>query len=153
MDDLAVFRASAIDSTMDQDQKLVDIVSEPRLFCSYLAKPDEATLEKGTACMCITDRSAQEILKKEAAQLPIDQPGIVLLDLSGMIGSYSEWQDLIQRRLQPRINTRISGVLLFQVRNGLGRRQTEGSLIINKYAKNPLPSSAIQLLESLIKTQ
>ncbi len=153
LDDFTVFRASSISSTMDQDEPLTQFVPKPRLFSTYLSKPDDHTFLKGTACMCISDRSAQEILETEAAQLPRSHPGIVFLDVSSMIGSYAEWYPLIQRRLQPCINTRISGVLLFQIWLGQDGPMMEGSLLLNRYARNPLPASVVPLLQSMISPQ
>lgn len=153
LDDFAVFRTGSISSTMDQEENLVELVPKPRLFATYLSNLENQTFLKGTACMAISDRSAQEMLETEAAQLPRSHPGIVFLDVSSMIGSHAEWHHLIQRRLQPNINTRISGVLLFQTRLYHEGPGTEGSLILNPYARNPLPAPVIPLLQGLVDRQ
>ena len=153
LEDFAVFRAGSISNTVDQDESFIQLVSKPMLFSTCLSKPDDHTFLKGTACMCISDRSAQEMLETEAAQLPRNHPGIVFLDLSSLVGGYAEWCPLIQRRLQPCINTRISGVLLFQTWLGRDGPMTEGSLLLNPYARNPLPKAVAPLLQWMISPQ
>jgi len=153
LDDLAVFHAGSMDSTIDQDKSLIQLVAKPRLFVTSFSRPDDDTLQKGSACMCVSDQSAQEILETEAAQLSLDHPGVVILDISSVIGGCSEWYPLIQRRLQPDINTRISGVLLLEIALGHDGPITRGSFLINPHARNPLPASAIALFESAISSE
>jgi hypothetical protein len=153
LNDLVVFRAGSIDSTMDQDESLIQLVPKPRLFATYLSRPNDHTFLKGTACICVSDQSAQEILKDEAAQLPRDHPGVVILDLSSVIGGHTEWSPLIQRRLQPTINTRISGVLLFQIALNSTGPTTQGCFLINQYARNPLPAQAIALFQGVVRSE
>ncbi len=59
------------------------------------------------------------------------------------------WSPLIQRRLQQRINTRISGVMLFQSVLTRDGPDYDGRLIVNRYAKNPLPKKVIGLLRGM----
>lgn len=61
-----------------------------------------------------TDERAEEILRDEAKQLPKDGPGLVIIDVASASGAFESWSALIQRRLQPSIHTRISGVCLFE---------------------------------------
>jgi len=61
-----------------------------------------------------TDERADEILREEKRQLPKDGPGLLMIDVANASGAFESWSGLIQRRLQPRINTRISGVCLFE---------------------------------------
>jgi hypothetical protein len=61
-----------------------------------------------------TDERAEEILRDEARQLPQDGPGLVMIDVASASGAFESWSALIQRRLQPHIHTRISGVCLFE---------------------------------------
>jgi hypothetical protein len=61
-----------------------------------------------------TDERAEEILRDEAKQLPRDGAGLIMIDVARASGGFESWSALIRRRLQPRINTRISGVSLFE---------------------------------------
>lgn len=151
LNDLAVFRTCGMSGTMDQDD--FKLVPMPRLCATSLSATDGHISQKGSACMCISDRSAQEILETEAAQLHRDYPGVVILDLSTVIEGCTEWSPLIQRRFQPNINTRISGVLLFQVTLNRNGPNTEGSLLINHHSRNPLPGNAARILEGMITTK
>ena len=53
------------------------------------------------------------------------------------------------KKIQPSINTRISGVMLFQSVLYRDGPVLEGHLIINRYAKNPLPKKVIVLLRGM----
>ena len=64
--------------------------------------------------MPFTDERVEEILRDEARQLPKDGPGLVMIDVTNASGAFESWSELIQRRLQPHIHTRISGVCLFE---------------------------------------
>lgn len=61
-----------------------------------------------------TDDRAECILRDEVRQLPKDGQGLVMIDVSRANGSFEEWASILQRRFQPAINTRVSGVCLFE---------------------------------------
>jgi len=149
LDDLGVFRAGEMGSSMDQDQSLVSLVPAPRAFATSFTATDGHIHRKGTACMSISDRSAHEILETEASQLPRDHPGLIFLDISKVIGGITEWVPLIQRRFQPNINTRISGVILFRVSRTLEGPILQGRMLLNQYARNPLPEAVVTLLRGM----
>src|SRR5262249_18847380 len=69
---------------------------------------------KGTACLGTSDNGAQSVLGAEADQLPKSAPGLIVLDISSVIGSFQEWAPLVRRRLQPTINRRTGGVVLYE---------------------------------------
>lgn len=89
------------------------------------------------------DERAEEILRSEARQLPKDEPGLVMINVSTSKKEILVWGSLIERRFQPNIHTRVSGVCLFSggmvpVGNQFGwLLQTK--LLLNQYAKIHLP--------------
>ena len=149
LEDFAVFRTGAMGSTIDQDQSLVSLVPQPRFFATSLSANHGNITHKGSAGICISDQSAQDVLEAEASQLSRDDPGVVFLNISKVLGGITEWSPLIQRRLQPSINTRISGVMLFQSVLYRDGPVLEGHLIINRYAKNPLSKKVIVLMRGM----
>jgi len=149
LDDLALFFTDSIDSSVHDEGRLAELVPEPRYFNTYL-KMDPAAPAKGTACMGVSDENAGKVLRDEAAQLPKDGPGVVFLDVSGIIGGVKEWSPLIQRRFQPNINTRISAVALYETGLTVAGPKYEGQILVNPFAKNALIQSLIYPLQSAI---
>ena len=147
----AVFRAKNINSTMSNENDFVAMVSEPKFYSTYFSARDGCIVLKGSACISVPDRAAQELIETEAAQLPRDYPAVVFLDLSSVIGRQvggrGEWQGLIERRLQPNLNTRISAVVLFQTGLSAEGPETASSLILNRHARNPVPDSVVSILQ------
>jgi hypothetical protein len=141
LEDLAIFYKDWFESPTSDEDRIAQIVPKPRLFTTCVIGAEF----RGTACLGIADNSAQAVLEAEAAQLPISAPGMIFLDLSSVIGSYEEWGPLIQRRLQPRINTRIGGVILYQTRGGVHGPTMAGIFLSNPYALHPLPEEVVQL--------
>jgi hypothetical protein len=67
---------------------------------------------------------------------------------SGTVGAMKAWRELIERRLQPNLHTRVSAVCLFSsavlpTEQGEDWR-VECKLIINAYARHPLPTWIVQ---------
>jgi hypothetical protein len=91
-----------------------------------------------------TDERAEEILRKEAKQLPKDGIGLVMINASGGAGRFQPWASLISKRLQPKIHTRVSGVCLFEgsmVPNGPQYDWlVQTKLVVNDHAGFQLPS-------------
>lgn len=82
----------------------------------------------------------------EAIQLPRDAPGLVMIDAAGPI-SLRDWEAHIEGRLQPKIHTRVGGVVLFRAEGGVvggrGGLGLGGRLVLNKHAKLPLPAALV----------
>jgi hypothetical protein len=98
-----------------------------------------------------TDMRAEDMLNAEAKQLPTDAPGMVMIQTSGAGGAMKAWRGLIHRRFQPTIHTRVSAVCLFtssvnSAESG-GKWQPECKLILNPYARRPLPGWIVDQLE------
>jgi hypothetical protein len=89
------------------------------------------------------DQRAVSFLTSEARQLPIHEPGLVMMDMSSVPGGFRDWEALLLRRLQPAVHTRVSGICL--VRWGTCNTD-EGAAVIpevrlieNSHAVIPLP--------------
>jgi len=97
-----------------------------------------------------TDVRAETFIRHEARQLPTDAPGLIMIYTSGTVGAMKAWRALIERRLQPNLNTRVSAVCLFSS----ALRETEQGedwnveckLILNPHARFPLPQWIIEQL-------
>lgn len=145
LEDLAVFYTDSLESVaVGSDEYMSKLVPEPRLFATSSANGGV-----GTACLQISDEAAQQVLETEAAQLPTDHPGVIFLDLSSMGRNYRYWGPLIQRRLQPSINTRISAVVLFRISRSVSGVEMNGEVLINPHTKNPISSSMIPILQMI----
>jgi len=86
------------------------------------------------------------VLETEAEQLPREPGGVVVLDISSVIGGIAEWAPLIKRRFQPNINKRIRAVVLQSQALG-GDQNTE--VLINPHARTPLSDEAIESIKKM----
>lgn len=97
------------------------------------------------------DGRAEEILRKEAKQLPVDCPGLIMVQVSAASGATSTWKPAIERRFQPNIHTRVSGVCIWTtqlVNTPRGEDwQFWAELIANPHARHPLPQWITQQLQ------
>ncbi len=149
LEDLAEFYLDALDRAVGPNDVIQERVPRPRLLSTHVALPGPTL--RGTACLSISDEGAQELLKAEAAQLPFDQPGVVVLDVSSVIGGYQEWVPLIQRRLQPTINTRISAVVLLTTALTQEGLTIEGQVLINPNSGNHITEEGSALLQKVVE--
>lgn len=90
-----------------------------------------------------TDDRAEEILRTEAKQLPKDESGLVMINVSLSPKETPVWVSLIERRFQPKIHTRVSGVCLFSgAMVPVGTQYDwllQTKLLVNRHAKLQLP--------------
>ena len=97
-----------------------------------------------------SDERAEEFLSSEAKQLSRENPGLVMLGLSGTVGAFRKWRPLLLRRLQPNLHTRVSAICLFH--SGIETTASgenvviHMSLIENTYALHKLPAWIIASL-------
>jgi hypothetical protein len=90
-----------------------------------------------------SDDRAERIIRTEAAQLPKEESGLIMIHESLSPRETPGWVSLIERRFQPRIHTRVGGVCLFSggmvpIGNQYGwLLQTR--LLVNQHAKIQLP--------------
>jgi hypothetical protein len=91
-----------------------------------------------------TDKRAAAFIDHEARQLSTEEPGLIMIFTSGTVGAMNAWRVLIERRLQPNLNTRVSAVCLFssslQPTEQGEDWQAECKVILNPHARHPLPS-------------
>lgn len=97
-----------------------------------------------------TDKRADRFLADEAAQLPRDHPGLIMVDVSGEPTAFASWAPILSRRFQPNIHTRVSALCLFApcllpMSDGL-LWIPQVRLLVNPHAKLPLPQWIEQAL-------
>jgi len=149
-DDYAIFHTTDLNTGAgDPMDSSVKFVPDPKMFSTHRKMNGEYA---GTAIVVTEDYGAENLLRKEASQLPSGECGVVVLDISGIAHGVAQWEPLIRERLQPTVHTRVAAVVLMETfmggQNGLVKR---GAMIINQYARRPLSDAAIQALESLLQ--
>lgn len=93
----------------------VDDHGEPRTRISIIATNMVASVVQSDIVVRwpFADARAEEFLRRAKGQLPTDTPGLVMVDVSGALGAMKTWRTVIERRFQPSMYTRVSGVCLF----------------------------------------
>ena len=102
--------------------------------------------------MPVVDQRAENFLTTEARQLPSNEPGLIIIDMTSVPGGFREWEPLLLRRLQPSLHTRVSGICLVR----WGTHSTpEGEAVVpdvqlieNSHAVMPLPKWLREQLKS-----
>jgi hypothetical protein len=100
--------------------------------------------------MPFSDERAAQFVNQEARQLPSESPGLIMIDVGSASGAFRARGPLIERRFQPTINTRVSGVCIFS--SGVllgpdgGACPSQTKLLINPHAKVPLPPWVAQTI-------
>jgi hypothetical protein len=102
-----------------------------------------------------SDSRAERLLKQEAAQLPRDEPGIIMLQDSTIWSPHPDWPPLIEVAMRPGQHTRVSAAALFFVaarvlRPGVAPTveiTAAARLIKNKNARNPAPDWLLDRLQ------
>jgi hypothetical protein len=116
---------------------------QPRLGVAQVYGELGVPLRHIAVRMAFADERADDFLRTEARQLPVDAPGLVMLQTSGAAGAWRKWEPILRRRLQPTMHTRVSAVCLFQGGQVLTERgetiRRETKLIVNPYAALPIP--------------
>jgi hypothetical protein len=92
--------------------------------------------------MAYADDRAERFFGREARQLPTDAPGLMMIGMGRAPGGFKVWQPLIQRRLQPKINTRVSAVCLL---SGGSVDTPDGEKILNEIKLLTNPHAAFLL--------
>jgi hypothetical protein len=147
--DIAVFYADELTIPISENDLIERLVPKPRLMCVHISDPVGVGKLLGAASLPLLDDAARRILEQEAGQLPRDEPNLVFLDVSSVIGGDEVWPPLIRRSFQPTINTRISGVVVFSsVLDSCGRN-TKWSFLSNSYARRPIPESELQVVQRI----
>jgi hypothetical protein len=90
-----------------------------------------------------SDTRAERFLTDESRQLPKEGPGLVMISGPSSRNQLRVWEELVRRRFQPKMHTRVSGVCLFA--GGMmpvDKRYdwlVRTHLVVNGYAKTALP--------------
>jgi len=66
-----------------------------------------------TVRLSFTDDRLELLMSRKREQLSKDEINLLVIDLSGVSHSFKRWLPLARRRLQPTINRRFSGIVLF----------------------------------------
>ena len=109
----------------------------PILVCVSFKIKTEEGLSHGRRCiaeMPFTDERAQRILGEKSGQLSRTDPGLIVMDVSGIPGGFKRWPELVTRRLQPNLNRRISAVLI--TANSITNKKM---VVQNSLIKHPNP--------------
>jgi len=130
LDNLAFFYLDTIESPLNKKDRLIKYIPPHSHYATFIEKG-----MKGTAGLYIDDIVAKEILEREAQQLPKQYPGIICIDTSSVSCGYENWIPLIKRRFQPKINKRISAVLLFSISLSNKKSLIRGCFLGNPYAR------------------
>lgn len=85
----------------------------PRLGAAQVIVGKDEPKRHVVARVPYSDKRADAFLHDEAAQLPKDHPGMIMVDVSGEPTAFSSWGATLARRFQQGIHTRVSGVCLF----------------------------------------
>lgn len=147
LDNLAYFYLDTIESALSKKDRLNKYIHPHSYYATYFEKGI-----KGTAGLYIDDIEAKEILEREAQQLPKQYSGIICIDASSVSCGYENWIPLIKRRFQPKINKRISAVLLFSISLSNKKTIINGCFINNPFARYPIDSSIKCIFKKMFNT-
>lgn len=91
-----------------------------------------------------SDTRAEQFLTSEARQLPKGKAGLIMICAPTSRNELRVWSELIQRRFQPSMHTRVGCVCLFEgemmpVENRYSWA-IRAQMVINPYAQVPLPT-------------
>jgi len=116
----------------------------PMLGMTRAVRGDGAPNRQVVARIAYADDRAEDFIRSEAKQLPTNAPGLIMVDIQKASGGSVSWLPIVERRLQPTINTRVGGVCLFSggvIPTDAGHAMaTKVQLVPNRYAKLPLPA-------------
>jgi hypothetical protein len=88
-------------------------VSRPRMAMSYLIVGPGTANRQLIARVPFADERAEEILKREARQLPKDECGLVMVNVNLQPTAFESWSKRVPERFTRGQYTRVAGVILF----------------------------------------
>lgn len=115
--------------------------------CTYVGKVDSVSV--GTAYLVVDDFDIERYLGQEAEQLQHGAPGVLILDVTNVFGGLDKCAEVVRARMQPKINTRVSGVALINAYFEGTRIKYHGQLIVNQHARDRLTPSEVHALKSV----
>ncbi len=104
---------------------------------------------RATVKMPLNDERVERLVAAERHHFSRDERNVLVVDVSGVPGGLKGWPTLIRRRLQPTINRRFGGVILFE---GLPQGVDfvrRWRVLRNPYAYKPVPDSLLNRVAAL----
>ncbi len=98
----------------------------------------------------VADDRLELLMHRKRKQFSEDEINLLVIDLSGVSQSFKRWLPLARRRLQPTINRRFSGIVLFYRYLDLSTRAFIRAYHIEEHP-NPYQKLPISLLNNLSK--
>ncbi len=115
----------------------------PRLAQARVAVENGEPVRQIAVRMPYFDSRGNQFLATEAAQLPEDAPGLIMVRTSGAPGALKEWIPVLEDEFQLELYRQVSGVCLFMGGHYLTDRgeeqRIETKLVLNNEAKHQLP--------------
>ena len=155
---------SACDAINGQQIKVADVASilvksgDPRVVVPSLT-PDDARPRMAMSKAIIgpdspnrqllarvpfADERAEDILRREARQLPQKECGLLMVNVNSQPSAFESWSERVPERFTPEQHTRVAGVILFMHATSLGEQgliwTPSVRLIPNPHAAVSLPS-------------
>jgi hypothetical protein len=108
-----------------------------------------------TICTPIIDERAASLMGAETQHFSRNEQNLLVIDVSAIPDGIRSWIPLIQRRLQPAINTRFGAVALItsDLSQGTGERLDRWTVLRNQYALRPLSDWFLQILQELDQSE
>jgi hypothetical protein len=108
-----------------------------------------AHVRRAIVKMPITDERAQIILSYKSRQLSRSDPGIIVMDVSSIPGGFKRWPELISGRLQPKLNRRITAVVVVKDELTIKKMITRKTVIRHPDPIHQLPEEFFDITTSV----
>ena len=132
-------------------REVPELANTPLIGVATLFGSEGKLHHKITIRLPFTDERVGEILRGEARQLSKDDRGLIMINVSMSQTEVPFWVSMIERRFQPQIHTRVSGVCLFgEDMEQEGERYNwclRAKLLINPHAKTPLSEWIARMID------
>ena len=113
--------------------------SEPRMAMAQASRGAGAVDRQVIVRIPFADQRAEDVLTAEAKQLPKNESGLVMIDVTGQPTALDSWPPFVTRRFTPKLNTRIAGVCLFMhAIHGSSGWMSTVKLVTNPHARVPV---------------
>lgn len=134
--------------------ELVDHGEPPasRLALTQVRVVGEGPTSELTLRIAFGDDRASRFVDDEAAQLPVDAPGLIMLHVGSVVTRRGLWERAVRDRFRPTMHTRVSGACLFDAGVVPGSARLEvrvaSRLVSNPHAKNALSEWLVENLRA-----
>jgi hypothetical protein len=93
------------------------------------------------------EKEIRELIKRGSSQAPVNAPFILVIDVQNYQGGYEDLHRTIYSQLQPKRNTRFSGILLVNFFSTNGNDFVD--FIQNPFARNPISSNFSNIVKRI----